>query len=100
MSNNRIYTEELYQNAIKKLLLITLRRDRKDKMEKIFMTNDEIKKETDAILNNIKHYNDRLKDIRELCKHENVIIVDWSYRIGSRREAEVCEYCGEFIKYK
>ena len=43
---------------------------------------------------------ERLKELRAICKHENKIEVNYSYRVGASGLADVCEYCGSFLGYK
>ena len=63
------------------------------------MTNEEIKLEKERCFTQIKSAEERLKEIRSICKHEKTFECNYSYRVGSISIAEICEYCGEFIKY-
>jgi hypothetical protein len=60
--------------------------------------SEEIKKECEAIYESIRVGNERLKELRLMCKHENIIETNYSYRIGSYLPAIVCEDCGALIK--
>lgn len=64
------------------------------------MTNEEIKQEKERCFDQIEKSRERLKEIREICKHEKTFEGNYSWRIGSYRLADICEYCGEFIRYK
>jgi CO dehydrogenase nickel-insertion accessory protein CooC1 len=63
------------------------------------MTNEEIKLETEKMYAQIKGAEARLKELRTICKHEKTFEGNYSWRVGSIQLAEICEYCGEFIKY-
>jgi len=63
------------------------------------MTNEEIKAETEQQYTNIKQAEKRLEELRSICKHEKTFKGNYSYRIGVILPAEICEYCGELIKY-
>ena len=63
------------------------------------MTNEEIKIEVEKAYERIKIEEYNLKYLRSICKHEKTKEVNYSYRVGSTQLAEVCEYCGEFIKF-
>lgn len=64
------------------------------------MTQEEIKKQCEEIFKQIKEAEDRLKQIRELCKHQNTFEGNWSYRIGSILPAIICSDCKQLVKYK
>lgn len=64
------------------------------------MTNDEIKSGCKRIYREIKIAEEQLKLYREICKHEKTIEVNYSWRPGSIQLSDVCEYCGEHIRYK
>ena len=63
------------------------------------MTNDEIKKECDLIFVNIEREKERLKELRNICNHEDTFHGLYSYRIGSSYPAIICSICGSAIKY-
>lgn len=58
----------------------------------------EIKIEKELMFEQIKKANERLEEIRKICKHENTFEGTWSYRPGSYSPAEICSDCGELIK--
>lgn len=64
------------------------------------MKNEEIKSECEQMYAQIQRANDRLKELREICKHEKTFEGNYSWRVGSIQPAEICEYCGSLIKYK
>lgn len=64
------------------------------------MTNEKIKFECEAQYKLIADAQEKLKDIRSLCKHEDTFEGLYSYRIGSVLPAIICTYCGTLIKYK
>lgn len=64
------------------------------------MTNQEIKTEIDGLYATIKTAQDRIKSIREECKHESSIIVDYSWRPGCCEKRSICEFCGEITDDK
>jgi len=53
------------------------------------MKNSEIKSEKEKCFAQIEDSNKRLVEIRKLCKHE----------VRHHSQAEICDYCGEFIRY-
>ena len=61
------------------------------------MTNEEINKEKDKMFAQIKSANERLTEIRKICKHEKTFIGNYSWRVGSIEPSEICTYCGEWI---
>ncbi len=63
------------------------------------MTGEEIKLECNQIYAQIKSLEDRLKELRSICKHDRIYLTNYSWRPGSINPAEVCEYCNEFINY-
>ena len=64
------------------------------------MNNEEIKLEKDNLFEQIESANERLKEIREICKHEETEECNYSWRPGNIQRADICKYCGEFIRYK
>ena len=63
------------------------------------MTNEEIKLEKEQIFVEIKSLEERLKELRTICKHEKTFVYNYSWRIGNIQLANICEYCGEVISY-
>ena len=63
------------------------------------MKNEEIKIECEKMYAQIKQSEERLKELRAICKHENKFQGNYSCRIGAMVLAEICSDCGEFIKY-
>lgn len=58
----------------------------------------DIKRRVDECYKQIKDAQKELERIREKeCPHPKTEIVDYSYRIGSSIETEVCSICGEVI---
>ena len=41
----------------------------------------------------------RLKELRSMCKHENRVKGNYSYRVGCISPAILCSDCGSFIEY-
>jgi hypothetical protein len=64
------------------------------------MTNEEIKTEKQLMYDQIKMSQDRLAELRSICKHEKTFVGNYSWRIGCSQPADICEYCGELIRYK
>ncbi len=57
--------------------------------------------EVRAIYKTIKDGNDRLDEIRKVCKHEETKLVNYMWRVGSIcPNTEVCKFCGEVIPKK
>lgn len=63
------------------------------------MSSEEIKKECNIMYEQIKFAENRLKELRKLCPHENKFKGNYSYRIGSILPAIICADCGKMIKY-
>jgi len=64
------------------------------------MKNEEIKQEKERCFEQIKKAQERLEEIRKVCKHEKTYEGNYSWRIGCMQLADICEYCGELIRYK
>jgi hypothetical protein len=64
------------------------------------MKNEEIKLEKEKIYTQIKSLDERLKELRTICKHEKTFETNYSWRVGNIQLADICEYCGELIRYK
>lgn len=64
------------------------------------MTNEKIKLETEKMYAQIKSAEERLKELRTICRHEKTFEGNYSWRIGAIHLADICEYCGEFVRYK
>lgn len=64
------------------------------------MKNEEIKLRTQEVYATIKGAEAELQRLRANCKHEKTFVGNYSWRIGCSDSAEICEYCGQFIKYK
>lgn len=65
------------------------------------MTNEEIKKECDIAYGCIKIAEDRLRELRAKCKHEESFEGNYSSRPGSISVCNICSFCGTpvgFIK--
>lgn len=61
--------------------------------------NMKIKDECEKMYTIIEKSQKRLKELRNLCKHEKVIEGNYSYRVGVLQKALYCDDCGEVIKY-
>lgn len=64
------------------------------------MTNEEIRLEKEKMFAQIKSADERLNELRAICKHEKTFEGNYSYRIGVVQIADICEYCGELIRIK
>lgn len=64
------------------------------------MTNEEIKLQCEKMYLQISDAKTQLEELRKICKHEKTYEGNYSTRVGVIRLAEICEYCGELIKYK
>lgn len=62
------------------------------------MTGNEIKLECEKHYLEIQNANDRLKELREICKHEETFEGKYSWRIGSIIPAKICSFCNKPIK--
>jgi len=63
------------------------------------MSSEEIKAECELMYKAIKYSEDKLKELRAICKHENTFKGNYSYRIGVISPAIICSDCGSLIKY-
>lgn len=64
------------------------------------MENEEIKLEVERMYTQIKSAEERLYELRKICKHEKIKEGNYSWRIGNIQLADICEYCGMLIRYK
>lgn len=64
------------------------------------MKQEEIKQECEKMYAQIKQADQRLKEVREICKHLYTFEGNYSWRIGVMQLAEICCDCGSLIKYK
>jgi hypothetical protein len=63
------------------------------------MTNKEIKSECEKQYAQIKSAEERLKQIRTICKHEKTFQGKYQVRIGQIWDAHICEFCGEPLRF-
>jgi len=63
------------------------------------MTNKEIVEVRNILYEQIKDADERLKKLRDICKHEKTFVGNYSYRVGSIMEAEMCVYCEKVIRF-
>ncbi len=63
------------------------------------MSNEDMKAACEIQYAAIKRAEERLKDLRSICPHENTFEGNYSYRVGSILAAEICGDCGSLIKY-
>lgn len=62
------------------------------------MSQAEIKQECEKMYSQIKSAEERLKEVRAICKHTDTFEGNYSYRIGVIQLAEICSDCGSVIK--
>lgn len=62
-------------------------------------TDLSIKEECELQYKKIKDAEERLKELRMNCKHDNTLEGLYSYRIGNIQPAIICSDCGSLIKY-
>lgn len=63
------------------------------------MTPEETKEECNLLYKQIEYCHERLKVIREECKHEKTFRGTYSWRIGAFDECDICEYCGAPVNF-
>lgn len=63
------------------------------------MENNEIKSECELQYAQIKKAEERLKEIRTICKHENTFEGNWQWDIASTFPALICSDCGTMVKF-
>lgn len=56
-----------------------------------------IKKECEELYEVIKKSQERLDEIRKICKHTNTEKTNYSYRVGQSSIEDVCQDCGQVI---
>lgn len=61
------------------------------------MDNQQIKQECELMYSQIKNAEDRLKELRSICKHENTFNGTWSWRPGSYQPTTICSDCGALV---
>lgn len=64
------------------------------------MESQEIKKECEKLYLEIKLANERLEELRKLCKHEETFEGNYSWREGSYYPADICLFCNTPVKSK
>ena len=64
------------------------------------MNSQEIKDECKLMYAQIKQAEERLRELRSICKHENTHEGEYSWRVGCIDLAIICSDCGTCIKYK
>lgn len=64
------------------------------------MTQKEINEQCDAMYAQIKEAEEKLKEIRSICKHPDTFEGNYSFRIGYVLPAYICSDCHQLIKYK
>jgi hypothetical protein len=64
------------------------------------MEKEQIKKECEQMYAQIKSAEEKLKELRTICKHEKTFEGNHSWRVGNIQLADICEYCGSTIRYK
>ncbi len=64
------------------------------------MKNEDIKVACEHLFTVIKMSEDKLSEIRKICKHEKTYEGNYSWRPGAIQLADICEYCGELVQYK
>jgi hypothetical protein len=65
----------------------------------IIMTNQEIKDECERAYKKIELAQDKIKELRAICKHEHTTSRNYSWRPGAYEIAKICDYCGENCEY-
>ena len=64
------------------------------------MTPEQIKIECEQQYKAIKDAQDRLKELRAICKHETTFEGNYSWWEGSITPAIICSDCGSLVKFK
>lgn len=64
------------------------------------MKQEEIKQECELMYSQIKNAEERLKELRKICKCENTFEGTWSWRVANYQPAIICSDCGNLVKYK
>lgn len=64
------------------------------------MKPEEIKSECEQMYAQIKSAEERLKELRAICKHEKLFRGTYSWRVGAYQVTDICEYCGEPVGLK
>lgn len=63
------------------------------------MEKNEIKLACEEAYKQIRDAEQRLKELRAICKHEETFEGNWSWRPGVIEPAIICSDCGSLIKY-
>lgn len=63
------------------------------------MTQEEINADCEKQYEAIKKSEDRLKVLRNICKHPNTFEGNYSWRVGAINRAIICSDCGTCIKF-
>lgn len=63
------------------------------------MSNEEIQADCQIQYEAIRKAEERLKELRALCKHENTFEGNYSWRPGAINRALICTHCGSCLKF-
>ena len=59
---------------------------------------DEIRKEYDLLMAQIKDANNRINELREKCIHDDTRYGDYSWRPGSSDQCKICNHCEKVLQ--
>lgn len=63
------------------------------------MTNEEIKNDCLVQYEQIRIAEERLKELRKLCQHEETFQGLYSWRPGAIESAIICSFCGTTVQF-
>lgn len=63
------------------------------------LTNEQIKIQCEDAYKQIKYAEDKLKELRSICKHEETFEGNYAYRVGDILKATICLFCNKPIKF-
>lgn len=61
------------------------------------MTSEEIKDQYETACAHIIEAQNKIYELRQICKHEKFHKGIYSWRPGSYSEENICDYCGEVL---
>jgi hypothetical protein len=75
-------------------------RERESLTNTILMeNNDYIKKKKQELTENIKNSEEELKELRSMCKHEDIKVKNINPESGASHLRKVCDTCGQILGF-
>lgn len=63
------------------------------------MDNDDIKIKLDELTSRLKEVDSEIKDLRNSCKHLEIVVKDTNFGSGSSKVRKICKFCEEIVGF-